>query len=539
MANIKNFGLVGVGSDVQFGKAGPKLVGNGNVFQFKDKTGSTFADVQAANLTLSGDLTVQGTTTTIKTEVMTVTDKNIEIGVVYDGEGVVTAATDSGANGGGITLKGTTDKTITWSMADTAWKFNQDLIVETLSANAGKLLAIGTGGKLEAGANVGDIATKTYVDGAVAGVQAELDASQAALGLATDGTLVAFAAGSAATGTSTFKAAIEAVGAAVVAEAARATAAEGTLTTDLAAEVARATAAEGTLTTDLAAEVAARTSAVQGLVTSIAGVQADVGDISELTTTEKTNTVLAINELHAGIAAEISRATTAEGALDGRLDAIEAAGYVETRAKDALSAVGTGLTYASATGVFTLDSSATDLTAGKVVVRGADGAVALGAVTAPSVTAATGDLTLSAGAGGAIVINGQRVTGLAAPTAASDATTKAYVDGLVTAAVGGAGNFARAQYATFTGTGEFTIGTVKGRVHRIKVFVDTAAAGADAIQVGTTAVNNLLVANTQVDSSVTGQYTIEMNENFTVDTELKIFTAGATGATGAVLVEYL
>ncbi len=521
MANIKNFGLVGVGSDVQFGKAGPKLVGNGNVFQFKDKTGSTFADVQAANLTLSGDLTVQGTTTTIKTQVMTVTDKNIEIGVVYDGNGVVTAATDAGANGGGITLKGTTDKTIMWSMADAAWKFNQDLIVETLSANAGKLLAIGTGGKLEAGANVGDVATKTYVDGAVAGVQAELDASQAALGLATDGTLVAFAAGSAATGTSTFKAAIEAVGAAVVAEAAR------------------ATAAEDTLTTNLAAEVTARTSAVQGLVTSIAGVQADVGDISELSTTEKTNTVLAINELYDDIVAEISRATTAEGALDGRLDAIEAADYVETRAKDALSAVGTGLTYDSATGVFTLDSSATDLTAGKVVVRGAGGAVALGAVTAPSVTAATGDLTLSAGAGGAIVINGQRVTGLAAPTAASDATTKAYVDGLVTAAVGGAGNFARAQYATFTGSGEFTIGTVKGRVHRIKVFVDTAAAGADAIQVGTTAVNNLLVANTQVDSSVTGQYTIEMNQNFTVDTELKIFTADATGAAGAVLVEYL
>lgn len=453
MANIKNFGLVGVGSDVQFGKAGPKLVAAGGAFQFKDKAGSAFADVEAKNLTLSGDLTVQGTTTTIKTQVMTVADKNIEIGVVYDSNGVATQASDAGANGGGITLKGTTDKTITWLGANSAWNFNQDVVVSTLSADAGKLLAIGAGGKLEAGANVGDIATKTYVDGAVAPVQAELNASQAALGLNADGTLAAFAAGSAATGTTTFKAAIEAVGAAV--------------------------------------------------------------------------------------ASEITRATTAEGLLDGRLDAIEAAGYVENRAKAALSATGTGLTFTAATGVFALNSSATDLTAGTVVVRGVDGAVALGAVTAPSVTAATGDLTLSAGEGGAIVINGQRVTGLAAPTAASDATTKAYVDGAIQSAVGGAGNFARAQYATFNGEGTVTIGTVKGRVHRVKVFIDTATTEAADIQVGTTAANNLLVANTQVDTSVAGQYTIEMNENFTVDTELKIFAADATLAAGAVLVEYL
>jgi hypothetical protein len=80
-----------------------------------DVTGAaTFDD----DVTIEGDLTVNGTTTTIDTETLLVKDKNIELAVVD-------TPTDTTADGGGITLKGATDKTITWSDTTDAWTSNQ------------------------------------------------------------------------------------------------------------------------------------------------------------------------------------------------------------------------------------------------------------------------------------------------------------------------------------------------------------------------------------------------------------------------------
>ncbi|KKL80226.1 hypothetical protein LCGC14_2006860, partial [marine sediment metagenome] len=73
---------------------------------------------QFTDLTLTGNLIVQGTTTTIETTTLLVEDKNIEIGNV-------TIPTDITADGGGITLKGAIDKTIIWDNATNAWQFNQ------------------------------------------------------------------------------------------------------------------------------------------------------------------------------------------------------------------------------------------------------------------------------------------------------------------------------------------------------------------------------------------------------------------------------
>ena len=80
-----------------------------------DVTGAaTFDD----NVTVQGDLTVNGTTTTIDTTHLIVEDKNIEIGKVA-------TPTDVTADGGGITLKGSTDKTINWVDATDAWTFSE------------------------------------------------------------------------------------------------------------------------------------------------------------------------------------------------------------------------------------------------------------------------------------------------------------------------------------------------------------------------------------------------------------------------------
>jgi hypothetical protein len=75
------------------------------------------------NLTLSGDLTVNGTTTTLNSTTVSIDDKNLELGKV-------STPTDTTADGGGITLKGGTDKTITWSNSTDTWDFNQGIKID-------------------------------------------------------------------------------------------------------------------------------------------------------------------------------------------------------------------------------------------------------------------------------------------------------------------------------------------------------------------------------------------------------------------------
>jgi len=79
--------------------------------------------VVGAALTVTGDLTVNGTTTTINSTTLSVDDKNI---ILADG-----SSTDTAADGGGITLKGTTDKTLTWVDATDAWTSSEDFNLVT------------------------------------------------------------------------------------------------------------------------------------------------------------------------------------------------------------------------------------------------------------------------------------------------------------------------------------------------------------------------------------------------------------------------
>jgi hypothetical protein len=84
-------------------------------------SGATFTGaVSGTSLTLSGDLTVNGTTTTLNSTTISVDDKNIELGSVA-------TPSDATADGGGITLKGTTDKTFNWVDATDAWTSSEHL----------------------------------------------------------------------------------------------------------------------------------------------------------------------------------------------------------------------------------------------------------------------------------------------------------------------------------------------------------------------------------------------------------------------------
>ena len=82
------------------------------------------------DLTVTGNLTVNGSTTTINTTNLTVDDKNIELAHSLSGQ----APTDAVADGGGIILKGDTDHTILWSNANNSWDFSENVSVATGSA---------------------------------------------------------------------------------------------------------------------------------------------------------------------------------------------------------------------------------------------------------------------------------------------------------------------------------------------------------------------------------------------------------------------
>jgi hypothetical protein len=87
-----------------------------------DVTGATTFD---NNVIIQGDLTVNGTETIINTQTLDVEDKNIVIGKVV-------TPSDITADGGGITLKATVDKTITWIDATDAWTLSEHVnIVST------------------------------------------------------------------------------------------------------------------------------------------------------------------------------------------------------------------------------------------------------------------------------------------------------------------------------------------------------------------------------------------------------------------------
>lgn len=98
------------------------------------------ATINNANVVITGNLTVNGTTTTVNSTTLTVDDKNIELGSVA-------SPTDTTASGGGITLKGATDKIIDWTSA-TGWRLEDDLATRRLftgttsSTTATAMLAI-------------------------------------------------------------------------------------------------------------------------------------------------------------------------------------------------------------------------------------------------------------------------------------------------------------------------------------------------------------------------------------------------------------
>lgn len=90
---------------------------------------SLAAGATGTDLTLSGTLTVNGTQTILNTATLEVEDKNI---LIAKG-----STTDAAASGGGITLKGANDKTISYNQTGDKWVSNKDFEVPQLIATQG------------------------------------------------------------------------------------------------------------------------------------------------------------------------------------------------------------------------------------------------------------------------------------------------------------------------------------------------------------------------------------------------------------------
>lgn len=78
----------------------------------------------SAVVTIQGGLNVLGATTLVQSTTTQIDDKNIELAVVD-------SPTDVTADGGGITLKGTTDKTINWSTSNSNWTSSENWNIAT------------------------------------------------------------------------------------------------------------------------------------------------------------------------------------------------------------------------------------------------------------------------------------------------------------------------------------------------------------------------------------------------------------------------
>ena len=123
-----------------------------------------------SNVTVTGDLTVNGTTTTINSTTVSVNDKNLVLGDVDS----PASPTDAGADGGGITLKGTTDKSLNWVDATDAWTSSEHLNLLTGKAfyiNGTSVLSgntLGSGVTASSLTSVGSITTGTWSATAIA-----------------------------------------------------------------------------------------------------------------------------------------------------------------------------------------------------------------------------------------------------------------------------------------------------------------------------------------------------------------------------------
>ena len=130
---------------------------------------SASGSISAVDLTLSGNLTVNGTTTNLNSTNLVIEDKNI---IIAD----VATPTDTTADGAGITIKGATDKTLTWVNSTKSFTSSEPFIINTNSTARPGLIVKAIGLQTaniqewqDSNGNVAAAITSTYAMSSIAG----------------------------------------------------------------------------------------------------------------------------------------------------------------------------------------------------------------------------------------------------------------------------------------------------------------------------------------------------------------------------------
>ena len=123
-----------------------------------DVTGVSTFD---GNVTIAGTLTATGTSISLDSPIVTIKDSNIQLGTV-------STPTDITADGGGLTLKGSTDKTFAWSNSTDAWTSSENIDLasgKSYFVNGNQVLtetSLGAGVTGSSLTSVGTISTGTW-----------------------------------------------------------------------------------------------------------------------------------------------------------------------------------------------------------------------------------------------------------------------------------------------------------------------------------------------------------------------------------------
>lgn len=138
------------------------------LFLLQNASTGVFSVDPLGNVIVGGNLTINGTTTTINSATITVDDINIVLGAV-------TTPTDTTAVGGGVTLLGTTNKTITWNSTANGWESSENIQLasgKTYRINGVDVLTatgLGTGILASSLTSVGTLTGGTWNAGLIAG----------------------------------------------------------------------------------------------------------------------------------------------------------------------------------------------------------------------------------------------------------------------------------------------------------------------------------------------------------------------------------
>jgi len=118
------FGNTTVGSRLTFAYNSHYLEAGTNAIAIKNSSGNSYINITSTGVTIPGNLTVEGTTTTLNTATLDVEDKNITLNY---GSG----DTSSTADGAGITIQdavdASTDASLTWRASDDKFIFSHPL----------------------------------------------------------------------------------------------------------------------------------------------------------------------------------------------------------------------------------------------------------------------------------------------------------------------------------------------------------------------------------------------------------------------------